>query len=164
MHLLRAGARTSLPPALQRSLRLRAAPAAGMKRRLESSPPAATAAVGADANRVEEAAALEQAQLPDVAVVRPEEYEAQLQAKVQRVRELFSEFQLPEIQVHRSAPIHYRQRAEFRCVLHISSISYAGKGPTCQSLARMAAQPGLGTLTTVCWLPAVSPRQLHVLA
>ncbi|GBF88282.1 tRNA (uracil-5-)-methyltransferase [Raphidocelis subcapitata] len=50
----------------------------------------------------------------NVAVVRPEQYDAQLEANVARVRGLFQGFELPEPEVHRSAPMHYRQRAEFR--------------------------------------------------
>ncbi|KAI8474278.1 MAG: uracil-5--methyltransferase [Monoraphidium minutum] len=47
-------------------------------------------------------------------IVKPEEYESQLDAKAARVRGLFAPFGAPDVEVHRSEPIHYRQRAEFR--------------------------------------------------
>ncbi len=37
-------------------------------------------------------------------------YEAQLAGKVERVRQLFSDFQLPEVEIFRSSPDHYRLR------------------------------------------------------
>lgn len=40
--------------------------------------------------------------------------ESQLQAKITHVKQLFSKFQLPDMEVFRSAPEHYRLRAEFR--------------------------------------------------
>ncbi|KAK9820011.1 hypothetical protein WJX72_005083 [[Myrmecia] bisecta] len=41
-------------------------------------------------------------------------YERQLTAKVQRVQELFQNFTMPDIEVFRSEPKHYRMRSEFR--------------------------------------------------
>jgi len=47
-------------------------------------------------------------------VVEPERYEEQLQEKLELVKETFSQFGVPEPQIHRSAPKNYRNRAEFR--------------------------------------------------
>jgi len=46
--------------------------------------------------------------------VFPEQYESQLQAKVDAMQLLFAPFDLPPAEVFRSAPEHYRLRAEFR--------------------------------------------------
>jgi tRNA (uracil-5-)-methyltransferase len=46
--------------------------------------------------------------------VFPEQYDQQLQAKLAHVRELFAGQQLPEIEVFRSSPEHFRMRTEFR--------------------------------------------------
>lgn len=46
--------------------------------------------------------------------VNPEQYPELLEAKAQRLRQLFAQFQPPELEVHGSAPQHFRLRAEFR--------------------------------------------------
>lgn len=46
--------------------------------------------------------------------VFPEQYEQQLSQKLETLRQEFAEFVLPGIEVFRSAPEHYRQRAEFK--------------------------------------------------
>jgi hypothetical protein len=48
--------------------------------------------------------------------VFPQQYDQQLQAKLAHVRELFAGQQLPEVEVFRSSPEHFRMRTEFRCV------------------------------------------------
>ena len=58
-----------------------------------------------------------------LAVVKPEQYEQQLEAKAQWVRNSFTDFDMPELQVFRSRPEHYRMRAEFR-VWHEEGHSY----------------------------------------
>ena len=44
----------------------------------------------------------------------PERYETLLSEKVERLQQLFSDFQIPEPEVFSSAPEHFRMRAEFR--------------------------------------------------
>lgn len=46
--------------------------------------------------------------------IDPSNYEQQLSVKQDDMTELFSQFNGPDIDVYRSEPIHYRQRAEFR--------------------------------------------------
>ncbi len=46
--------------------------------------------------------------MSSLAVVQPESYEEQLTAKVAALKDMFREFSLPEVEVHRSQPIHYR--------------------------------------------------------
>ncbi|MDB5813961.1 MAG: tRNA ((54)-C5)-methyltransferase TrmA [Rhodocyclales bacterium] len=46
--------------------------------------------------------------------INPADYDAQLAAKLTQFKESFTPFGLPEPQVFRSAPLHFRQRAEFR--------------------------------------------------
>ena len=46
--------------------------------------------------------------------VFPEQYKLQLQAKVDAMQQLFAPFNMPEPEVFRSEPAHYRLRAEFR--------------------------------------------------
>ena len=58
-----------------------------------------------------------------LAVVKPEQYEQQLEDKAQWVREEFTDFETPELELFRSRPEHYRMRAEFR-VWHEESHSY----------------------------------------
>jgi len=58
-----------------------------------------------------------------VAVVQPEEYEKQLQDKVQRVQHIFKETPTPEMEIFRSPATHYRLRCEFR-VFHHGDESY----------------------------------------
>ncbi|OED41960.1 tRNA (uridine(54)-C5)-methyltransferase TrmA [Endozoicomonas sp. (ex Bugula neritina AB1)] len=58
-----------------------------------------------------------------LAVVKPEQYEQQLEAKTQWAREQFADFETPKLEVFRSRPDHYRMRAEFR-VWHEEDRSY----------------------------------------
>lgn len=58
-------------------------------------------------------------------VIDPAHYEAQLAAKLARYSADFAEFALPEPTVFRSAPLHYRLRAEFRLWHHDGRIDYA---------------------------------------
>ncbi|HXE39080.1 MAG TPA: tRNA (uridine(54)-C5)-methyltransferase TrmA, partial [Azonexus sp.] len=51
-------------------------------------------------------------------LIDPALYEAQLAAKLARFKEDFAACELPEPAVHRSAPLHYRLRAEFRVWHH----------------------------------------------
>ncbi|GLX78017.1 tRNA/tmRNA (uracil-C(5))-methyltransferase [Thalassotalea insulae] len=46
--------------------------------------------------------------------INPEHYEQQLSAKQQDMATLFAELKIPDFELYRSAPLHYRQRAEFR--------------------------------------------------
>jgi tRNA (uracil-5-)-methyltransferase len=46
--------------------------------------------------------------------VAPDQYQAQLDDKVQRIRQQFRAFELPDIQVFPSPPSHFRMRAEFK--------------------------------------------------
>lgn len=46
--------------------------------------------------------------------IHPDNYQAQLSKKQSDMAELFSEFDLPAAQLFSSAPLNYRQRAEFR--------------------------------------------------
>jgi len=57
--------------------------------------------------------------------IDPARYEDQLAAKLARYRSDFAEFDLPEPAVFRSAPLHYRLRAEFRLWHHEGRIDYA---------------------------------------
>lgn len=57
--------------------------------------------------------------------VFPERYEQQLSDKQDLLRQEFSEFTLPEIEVFRSAPEHYRQRAEFKIWQEADRAHYA---------------------------------------
>lgn len=58
-------------------------------------------------------------------VIDPAHYEDQLAAKLARYRADFAAFELPEPTVFRSAPLHYRLRAEFRLWHHEGRIDYA---------------------------------------
>ncbi|APR05074.1 tRNA (uridine(54)-C5)-methyltransferase TrmA [Thauera chlorobenzoica] len=57
--------------------------------------------------------------------IDPARYEDQLAAKLARYRAEFAEFGLPAPAVFRSAPLHYRLRAEFRLWHHEGRIDYA---------------------------------------
>ncbi|KZZ41865.1 tRNA (uridine(54)-C5)-methyltransferase TrmA [Thalassolituus sp. HI0120] len=46
--------------------------------------------------------------------VNPDQYPALLDAKAECLRQLFEDFQVPELEVYASAPKHFRLRAEFR--------------------------------------------------
>ncbi|MGB1271654.1 MAG: tRNA (uridine(54)-C5)-methyltransferase TrmA [Endozoicomonas sp.] len=58
-----------------------------------------------------------------LAVVKPELYEQQLAAKAEIIRADFADFEIPELELFRSKPKHYRMRAEFR-VWHEKDRSY----------------------------------------
>ena len=58
-----------------------------------------------------------------LAVVKPVLYEQQLQEKAAMIRNEFANFNIPEIELFRSRPEHYRMRAEFR-VWHEQDRSY----------------------------------------
>jgi tRNA (uracil-5-)-methyltransferase len=55
----------------------------------------------------------------------PAEYSAQLTHKVDSFKRDFAPFKVPEPQVHASAPLHYRLRAEFRMWHQESQVYYA---------------------------------------
>ena len=55
----------------------------------------------------------------------PTQYETQLEAKIARFEADFAEFNLPAPAIHRSAPLHYRLRAEFRIWHHGDDLDYA---------------------------------------
>ncbi|MDW6002616.1 tRNA (uridine(54)-C5)-methyltransferase TrmA [Vibrio mangrovi] len=55
--------------------------------------------------------------------VNPERYQSQLKEKVARLTNMFSEFQMPELEIFESPEQHYRMRAEFR-VWHEGSDLY----------------------------------------
>ena len=46
--------------------------------------------------------------------INPDNYQQQLDAKAQRVSQLFSEFTPPALEVYPSPPLHFRMRAEFK--------------------------------------------------
>jgi tRNA/tmRNA/rRNA uracil-C5-methylase (TrmA/RlmC/RlmD family) len=110
MQLLRSGARSSFRRL--RSEQPHCSHAPSMLRPMSAGASAAAAAAPAAAAPADAAAASEH--VPGMVTVRPEQYDAQLEAKVARVSGLFAAFDVPEVEVHRSAPSHYRQRAEFR--------------------------------------------------
>lgn len=64
-----------------------------------------------------------------VPAIQPEHYEALLAAKIARYRDAFAEFDLPEPSIFRSAPQHYRLRAEFRIWHHGEVFDYAMFNP-----------------------------------
>ncbi len=47
---------------------------------------------------------------PALTTIDPSQYDAQLEAKVERVRAQFAEFDPPPLQAFRSRPEHYRMR------------------------------------------------------
>ena len=49
-----------------------------------------------------------------ISVVNPEQYSSQLEEKKQHIAQLFSEFNLPAVEVFESPREHYRMRSEFR--------------------------------------------------
>lgn len=57
--------------------------------------------------------------------IDPADYDAQLEAKVARFKAGFADFGLPEPAVHRSEPLHYRLRAEFRMWHDGDRVDYA---------------------------------------
>lgn len=57
--------------------------------------------------------------------IDPTQYETQLAGKIARYKEDFAEFDLPSPAIHRSAPLHYRLRAEFRIWHHGDDLDYA---------------------------------------
>ena len=46
--------------------------------------------------------------------VNPQRYQEQLAEKTERLTEMFSEYNVPELEVYESPEQHYRMRAEFR--------------------------------------------------
>ena len=58
-----------------------------------------------------------------LATVKPELYEQQLEEKANFIRNEFVDFEIPELELLRSSPKHYRMRAEFR-VWHDKERSY----------------------------------------
>ena len=58
-----------------------------------------------------------------LATVNPELYEQQLEEKARFIRNEFVDFEIPELELFRSSPSHYRMRAEFR-VWHDKELSY----------------------------------------
>lgn len=58
-----------------------------------------------------------------LATVKPELYEQQLEEKANFIRREFADFNIPELELFRSSPKHYRMRAEFR-VWHEKDRSY----------------------------------------
>ena len=46
--------------------------------------------------------------------VNPERYTAQLDTKIDTLRSMFGNFEMPDLEVFTSPPVHYRMRAEFR--------------------------------------------------
>jgi len=61
--------------------------------------------------------------------IDPTQYDSQLATKIARFREDFAEFDLPAPAVHRSAPLHYRLRAEFRVWHHGDDLDFAMFNP-----------------------------------
>lgn len=57
--------------------------------------------------------------------IDPAQYESQLAGKLAAFKRDFADFGLPEPEVFRSAPLHYRMRAEFRIWHHGGRIDYA---------------------------------------
>ena len=57
--------------------------------------------------------------------IDPAQYEAQLADKLAALRQNFAGLALPEPEVFRSTPLHYRMRAEFRLWHHDGRIDYA---------------------------------------
>ncbi|PSC72701.1 tRNA (uracil-5-)-methyltransferase [Micractinium conductrix] len=51
---------------------------------------------------------------PALTTIDPSQYDAQLEAKVARITTQFARFSPPPLHAYRSAPSHYRMRAEFR--------------------------------------------------
>ena len=47
---------------------------------------------------------------PALTAIDPSQYDSQLEAKEQRIRNLFAEFNPPPLQAFRSRPEHYRMR------------------------------------------------------
>lgn len=58
-----------------------------------------------------------------LAIVKPELYEQQLEEKAKFIRSEFADFEIPELELFRSKPEHYRMRTEFR-VWHEQDRSY----------------------------------------
>ncbi len=57
--------------------------------------------------------------------IDPADYSSQLAAKVDKFRQDFAAFAVPEPVVHQSAPLHYRLRAEFRMWHEGDRVDYA---------------------------------------
>jgi tRNA (uracil-5-)-methyltransferase len=54
---------------------------------------------------------------PALTAIDPSQYDAQLEAKVQRITKQFAEFNPPPLQAFRSRPEHYRMRCAPRRLL-----------------------------------------------
>jgi len=46
--------------------------------------------------------------------IHPDNYQDQLDKKIQQMKQLFTDFSLPNFEIYTSEPLNYRQRAEFR--------------------------------------------------
>lgn len=55
----------------------------------------------------------------------PEQYQQQLNEKVQRLHNLFADFTMPELEIYESPQLHYRMRAEFKIWHQDGSAHYA---------------------------------------
>jgi tRNA (uracil-5-)-methyltransferase len=55
--------------------------------------------------------------------IKPDNYQQQLDAKAQRIRSQFAEFNPPELAIYPSKPLHYRMRSEFK-LWHEADDSY----------------------------------------
>lgn len=70
-------------------------------------------AAASEATATEPVADADASQPPSsVLEINPDTYDDQLQSKVAKIKEQFSNFKCPEIEVHTSPPMHYRQRTE----------------------------------------------------
>ena len=69
--------------------------------------------------------------------VFPAEYETQLGSKKTQLTQLFAAYNLPELDVFRSEPSHYRQRAEFRVWHDGDDIYHAMFDPTTKQKVRI---------------------------
>lgn len=74
--------------------------------RRKEAPAAGAAAASATAEVAAEAPKFS----PALTTIDPSQYDAQLEAKVERVRAQFAEFNPPPLQAFRSQPEHYRMR------------------------------------------------------
>ena len=113
--------RLSLPAADSRSL----APARGQRQRPRAAVPMAKA-TSAEANASETDHGVAQMSADPQQQPVTDAYEQQLSSKIDHVRALFSDFQLPPLEVFRSDPEHYRLRyvtADMIALLCLAKIS-----------------------------------------
>ena len=88
-----------------------------------------------------------QTYLPEIARTMPEQYEQQLQQKAERVQSLYSDWTMPELQVYRSPPEHYRMRYGLLLAQQdASSTASAPMVPCSQVLIQMTTQSGVQSL------------------